>query len=475
LSTAPAPHPDSLTAIPPSPKFSDSSPSSPLSPKRPTKSSVTSPPSSSSYPQQKIYLLKSILLLIIVTAGGLTGGLSYYFIRDYQSKFYNEGFDNMIQDSLLSIKESISIKLQVNIQLSIALGLACPTTAHWPNCAISSQEFIDRTHSLMTISHLDSFLYLPIVTPESRSSFESFALKYFQEDGNYPNGTGFSPAGPGIYSYSTEMSHVISPDHTNTSDYDILVPILQLTDVANQSALLLYDAHSDAAMGRAVDDSLDCVSDTISEQGGNQLFFAQSRCGALTDYIPTFNSKSSAIGVPIFPSRNQTEVVGFTGALFSWASVLSSTSRIDSSFFCKIESANSDVDLLFEVTRGHVTEKQKEPSPAHQKASGFDRHLKKSFVLNDSFPGSTVYTITYYSTEDPPAHYLAMISCLCCIVVSIFISLSFELFNAIIKREADGTNQLLDSKRVFVRFVSHEIRSPPTPSPVSPSPSLGPL
>jgi hypothetical protein len=418
----------------------------------------------SNYPQQKIYFLKSILLLIIVTAGGLTGGLSYYFIREYQSRFYNEEFDNMVLDSMRSIKESIYIKLQVNIQLSIALGLACPTTAHWPNCAIPSQEFIDRTHSLLAISHLDSFLYLPIVSPESRSSFETFALNYFQEDGNYPSGAGISSVGPGIYTYSPDGQQVISPDHTNSSAYDILLPVLQITDVTNQSSLLLYDAHSDSAMGPAVDDVLDCVSETISQRGGNQRFIAQSHCGGLTDYIPTFDSKYSAIGVPIFPSQNQTEVVGFTGALFSWASLLTAASRIDSTFFCKIESANNNVDLLFEVTRGHVKEKQKEPSPAHEQASGFDRHLTKSFVLNgDSFPGGTGYTITYYSTEDPPAHYLALISCLCCIVVSIFISLSFELFNAIIKREADGTNQLLDSKRVFVRFVSHEIRSPSSP------------
>jgi hypothetical protein len=418
-------------------------------------------------------ILKFILLLIIVTAGGLSGGFSYYFIRDYQSRFYREEFDNMVQDNILSIRESIFVKLQANLQLSITMGLACPTAAEWPNCALPSQEFADRTHSLVALAHIEQFLFLPLVTPEERQSFETFAAELYLSDGGYPNGTGVSSFGPGIFAVTPEMERYRPPNHTTSSVYDLTVPVLEVNDPHVYSNILLYDAHSDPSMAKTIDAILDCVSRISEEEqkSGEEMppFYRHSHCGALTDDIPTLSAKYSAISVPIFPSQSQTEAVGLTSALFTWESVLVSTTRHDSSFLCKIQSTTSSTDLLFEVSEGMVKERTR-TDVDERRQIGRDARMHQAFVLNDSiFTGETSYTITYYSTGTAPAHYLALITCMCCIGVSVFISVSFEVFNSLIKQETVEVNQLLDSKRVFVRFVSHEIRlctpSLPTPSP----------
>jgi hypothetical protein len=369
----------------------------------------------------------------------------------------------MVKDSILSIRDSIFVKVQSSIQLSISMGLACPTASQWPNCALPSQEFSDRAHSLATLSHIKEFLFLPLVRPEARQSFEAFAADHYLTDGGYPNGTGVSAFGSGIFAITPDREKYRAPNHTAHSAYNLTVPIFEITDLRNTSHMLLYDTHSDPAMGKAIDAIIDCAARVTLEEEitgeDKSRFFRHSHCAAMVDSIPSLDSKYTAsIGVPIFPSQNQTELVGFISSLFAWHSVLSSTIRTDSTFLCKIESSTSSLDLLFEVDHGVVVDRTGEDI-AEKKQIGRDARMRKSFLLAESiFAGETSYTITYYSTGDAPTHSLALIICMCCIGVSVFISVSFEIFNSLIKQETVEVSQLLDSKRVFVRFVSHEIR-----------------
>lgn len=76
--------------------------------------------------QNNISFLRIILFLTILLAGGLSGGFSYIFIRTYQTNFYQLDFNNMIQDNFRSIKKSLYSQLQLNIEIAITFGLACP-------------------------------------------------------------------------------------------------------------------------------------------------------------------------------------------------------------------------------------------------------------------------------------------------------------------------------------------------------------
>ena len=414
----------------------------------------------------KISILRVLLIVSITSAGLLSGGFSYYFIRKYQHKLYEQEFNNLIEDNYKLMKQSLFVKSEINRQIATIFGRACPTLNHWPSCVLSSKEFIDRTDSLVSVSQITQFAITPIVKPENKEEFENFAKNYYKNDGGYPSGAGISSFGTEIYSYDSNFNRVPTSNHSKFGHYDIFLPVLQVSNIPFGVTSLLFDTHSDPAIGRTGENILDCVNHMVQEKGLNissnvDRVEIQKSCSFMTDFIPTFGLKSSVIGTPIFPI-NDTDptnlvVVGISGSLFSWSSILSSTSRVDSEFFCVIESSTNIVKLYYEVNNGIVTDYQF-PEYSKKSIDDFNNHFKKSYVLNSNNKNETIYTITYYSTNEAPSKYLAILACCCCIGITIIISVIFFCFNILIKRKAVEANVLLDSKRIFVRFLSHEIR-----------------
>lgn len=418
---------------------------------------------------QKISILRIMLIVTITSAGILSGGLSYYLIRNYQYQLYQQEFNNLIDDNYKSIQESLFVKLEMNIQVATIFGLACPTLANWPYCVLPSEEFTERTNSLISVSQISQFATLPIVKPELKNNFEKFALNYYKSDGGYPNNTGISKFGSGIYKFDSNFNRIQTSNHSNIGSYDIFLPVLQVSNIQFGSTSILFDAHSDIAISSTTEGVLDCVNKMIQINGLNLSYKAdriliQKKCSSITDFIPSFGLKSSVIGTPIFPinDTNSNIVVGFSGSLFSWSSILSSTSRFDSNYECVIKSSTSSVQLIYEVNNGIVTDHnfQKDSKKTYD---SFNNRLKKSYILNNDINNNlslnqTIYTITYYSTQETPSKYLAILVCCCCIGVTIIISFIFLFFNNLMNREAIEANVLLDSKRIFVRFISHEIR-----------------
>lgn len=408
--------------------------------------------------QNNISFLRIILFLTILLAGGLSGGFSYIFIRTYQTNFYQLDFNNMIQDNFRSIKKSLYSQLQLNIEIAITFGLACPNLNNWPNCVISYNEMVSRSRPLVSLAQIRQFSIFPIVTPDERKDFESFAINYYKSDGNYPSTAGYSSFGPGIFYFDATGEHIKSPNHTDPAytKYDIFAPVVQISDVISAPEFLLSDAHADPVIRISMDDVLDCVSENINSTSPEII---QQQCSTVTDYIPSYWNTYSGFGTPIFPANEPTKVVGFTGALFNWAAVLTATSRYDSNFQCVIESTTSTSKHYYMIENG-IARPATSIKSYDTNNDGFHEKLQHKYVLNleGMFNSQTVYSITYYSTDKVPSPFFATIACGCCIGITLLISLIFLTFNVLIKRETLEANMLLDSKRAFVRFISHEIR-----------------
>jgi signal transduction histidine kinase/CheY-like chemotaxis protein len=68
------------------------------------------------------------------------------------------------------------------------------------------------------------------------------------------------------------------------------------------------------------------------------------------------------------------------------------------------------------------------------------------------YPSHTLYEV--YSTRNP------IVSTIGAVCIIIFTSILFILYDSCVRREFSTKDDLLDSKRRFVRFVSHEVRTP---------------
>jgi hypothetical protein len=423
-------------------------------------------------PWLKISTLRVTLLICIAIAGCAGGALSYYFIRSYQYQLYKQEFDSTALDSFESIKESLLVKLQLNTQVALGFGLACPTRSQWPHCSVSTEEFLDRTSSLTVVTKNSQFALLPIVPSNSLRSFEAFALNLYQSDGGYPPISGSH----GVYSFDENFNPTPVSNLTKLGSYDIFIPVFQLSNLSMADGLL-YDAHSDPVMGITLEQVLQCVSENsqASLSLNSDRKQIQTRCSAMTDFIPMLNLRSSVIGTPIFAYNEPDTVVGFAGSMFTWESVLSVSSRFDSTFQFVIESSTSPVKLMYSVRNGMVKEIR---GLDHLKATDgyFDDYLTRSFSLDleDHFSIQSEYTMTYYSSKDPPSLAAAIAASVSCIFITLLITVIFEVFNFLSKRETREAKTLLDSKRIFVRFISHEIRFHLSLSPRHSHPPLPP-
>jgi hypothetical protein len=422
--------------------------------------------------ERNVSILRGLLVLSILFAGGLIGGLSYSFIRNYETKYMESTFLHGSKEHFDSLANLIFLQANLNLQFATSLGLSCPFERDWPNCELSTDDINFLTHSLHEISEIDQFIVAPIVRPEDRHSFESFAKELYNRDRGYQNGTGISNFGFGIFDLTMSGEHIRSPNHTETR-YDLLTPIL-LSSKTEMSNMYMKNIHSAPIMEDVIDGILNCVNYTThnesfhhrhSSEGNptlvhNELFSRQHHCTFLTDTCSNVSTEYSAIlTAPIFPHKNPEQIVGFVAAKFSWVSALSSSISHKFKFQCTIESSTDLTPHHYLINHGAAHEIQTLQSPTCSD-NLCATHLKKSYLLEvrDVNGGISSYTITY-RPGDQSSDLPAIIACVCCLGVTLVISAIFLCFNFLINKQVVAATLLLDSKRTYVRFISHEIRS----------------
>jgi hypothetical protein len=400
---------------------------------------------------KKTSFLRVLLLITLTLTGLATGGISYYFIRSSQALFAESQFFGKINDHFKSSKKAFNLLLQANLAITTALASACPSASDWPNCKVSSADVVSRTTPLSAMSGVLVFTVSPIIRPEDRESFEDFAAAYYARDGGYPEGTGNS----GIYDYDG-VTKIRSPNHTDPATHrrDILVPLLYSSILSYN--FYLSNAYADSFLKPTLDEILDCVDSPSSSNS----------CSTISNFIST--GTHSAVASPVIPINDPNTVVGFAGASFSWETLFSTAVQHEFDFQCSVQSDSSPTVLTFTIKNGvaHTTTGISHPSPSFD---GFWKQSKKSFILNpdDILVNESKYTVTYYSTNTPPSPVFAVVAGLCCVGITFIISMIFVVFNTLMSQAALEASMLLDTKRTYVRFVSHEIRSSSSSPPFS--------
>lgn len=395
--------------------------------------------------QERIALLKVLLITSLVLAGGLSGGLSYYFISKTQLEKSQEQFYSMVTDHFQTIQELLHVELHLNLQFAVIMSLHCPNLSDWPNCAMSSKELKARTRSLLAISEISEFGIAPIVYPDRRIEFERFATNYYRTDGGYNQSNLVNFGAEGIFNPSDNSSLIRSPNHT-TFKHDFLVPVLFSTDIA-RSGLLLANVYSIPEIAADIDSTIDCISSQNDTFDG----IIEYHCSDVIDYPFPSDTFSSVVLTPVV--LEEKVVVGFVGGIFSWKSVLKATLYQEVSFQFSIINSKTLKGQYYRVSSGQVTEIPFIDTDAYAK-----EHLKQSFTLHDDAALSS-YSITYYSSGNAPSQFRAIIACISCLGMILVVSLIFIFYMILVNREALEASMLLESKRTYVRFISHEIRS----------------
>lgn len=430
------------------------------------------------------WLFFTLLCLIAVALGYLT----YSSLSDNETLLADCVFVKVAENAIVTISNNqLKKKLGMNT-LASTIGSTGNDQSKWPYVAQNDYESIAK--NVIDVSRGCNIAYGPIVTPVQVPSFESFAADWYQNSRvpePFPSGTGVKVNDEvGIWAMDEGGPfHDVSGATAWNSSHQILVPMLQ--HVNGPSPKLMFNLHSSPLLGKAMEDMMTCAeekkkliieherkySNLPEPEDGKEVEQpppppSLEDCTMVTDIAHNKTSwvqgadtgPGASMLQPIFPAKNRTEMVGVLVTSIVWAENLKD-----------VFSANvNGVDLVISTPTQSVSYRILNGVAKYMGIGDFhdskydDMKEEGDITLPGLFADQSVhYTVSLYPSIDVYDMYStnnpvnATVGAIC---VMFFTVLMFAAYDFLVRREFSAKAELLKAKRHFMRYVSHEVRTP---------------
>jgi hypothetical protein len=314
-----------------------------------------------------------------------------------------------------------------------------------------------------------AFVFVPLVLPEQVKSFETFAYEYYAEHPElYPPDVARSQFGRGIYSYgftnwTDARYHDTTGDTYWGSPRKYLAPALQVTEpalsqAAQNDGLMINTRFNDVLCGNAHDRVLECAEERTS---------VDVKCSMLTGLNTLTHGEDpyprAYVIQPIFAADGDMHhVVGFAAAIILFNNLMLEHIPIETNHIEYVIYVNDEV-LTYKIVDGQPVFKGL--GDLHD--SRYDAHKRSIDVVsglsNINFCTEMVYEMDFYPTDDYIRSFqtdLRWVFCFGSVGIILLVSVIFMLYDWAMVRENNEQQAVLDTKRQFVRFISHEVRTP---------------
>jgi hypothetical protein len=415
---------------------------------------------------KRIMIFRVLLGVLLILTGIVSGVVSYMLLRQRENEKYRSDFYSISQEVYTAVDDGLKSKLNILTAMSTMLSYRCPDAVEWPNCSMPLQYFQDITSTFVDLSDTMSLDSCPIMTVEQQAGFEAYAYDMFQKQG-YPEQAGISPFGKGIYANYENGTRYHHHGQTSFSKYDVLVPVFQPAFINKLWTAIMFNMHSEPTRAAALDEVINCtnaVNQTEFIAHGHPI---TQHCTSITDFLqPVHDDTASPFSLmfaPIFPNNDNTTLVGINTIVFEWASILTTTGSNYGNLNCVVEAYRRGVV----VSRKHFALNSGQAQYVSDSSIKDVKHnRRKSFEL--SFGHQTEgdplkYRLTFLTTNEFIDDYhtnTPILGSIVCALIIIIISSLFIAYDVLVNRESVENKMLLDSKRIFVKFISHEIRTP---------------
>jgi hypothetical protein len=425
---------------------------------------------------KRIAYLRIIVLLCLAAIGGGGGYIVFYLLHQTEEEICALQFASVADLIQASITSHFESKVKIGQGWSREFGVGCPTIESWPNCPYDLEIF-DYLYSGSS-NEVRTAGLAPFVFPNQVQEFENFSKSHFISSvPPYPTGTGYSSFGFGIFGIDSSLP---SSDHryhdttgvtTYGSPYRILVPVVRFDHMAKNYRAMFYNLHSEPSRGQAIDKLLNCQQFYEDQDPpATQPCRHSSLTRILQLIIDSKPSRATAIYTPIYPLFNQTVMVGISYAYVYWDEIMNIS--IPSSFPEIIVVVKSDTsEISYSSATSSVSYAFRKgkliPLGDGDKHNSNYNNLVQSRLFSSSLIDheSAQYRIVVYPTASFCDYYhssgplLVLIGLICMMTIT---ALLFVLYDHFMKSESLLRKFLLESKRLFVRFISHELRTPLT-------------
>ena len=412
-----------------------------------------------------IFFLRIAVTAGLLAAAVIFGTVSYFTLSSYEYQAAVARFDNLADYAFDTIRHDLSEKESTILAQAKNMAYSRSNISEWPNVLVPG--FYDSGYAQRDASSLGSIFFLPIVPPEKLSSYEDFMFDYFLTEPRIgPRGAQTSIGKIGVFRLGP--NNVPQRDTTGvavsyTSPNAMLLPIAQFLFTSHvQPTSLLFNMHSTADFGHAIDAIVDC-------SGRHNYTSAATACANITNFVirpvgatgDAVKYVTSAIMQPIYHNQNTSQLLGFMGGGFDWADTFTPIFRTSPPGI-DIVVRNNDVTITYFAGDGE-TVRRKGFGDLHDRDHNSQLRTISLFVNDDGTENYSTYTITMYPTDSFMEYYSTNVPVYAAVASSILLALcaaTFFLYDYYMRKASAANEAVLETKRLFVRFISHEIRTP---------------
>lgn len=367
---------------------------------------------------------------------------------------YRENFSATAHELAEKIVSLVAIVAKDGETVSSLHSSFYPSKSDWPYAYVNG--FTTIASSLKTYAPPYGFggIYvMPIVYPENVTKFESYMQEQYAADRDIPSTAAVHSFGFGI-SATNSTTGVRYHDVTGGVGHGahrFLTPVTSFLDNYDVDSNL-WNAYDDYELAtKGIDAVINCL------QAGN------TSCQVMMEPDSTGSVPAALVVTPIFPRLDPTDVVGFVVTAFSWSVFLrEGVAELANNLYMVIYTNGAD-PFTAKFQDGIVT--MVGSGDLHDTNTNIEilKHVI-NFGLKDTQAGiSVTYTLELYSSVafyDEFHTNLPVLITIFAMVMILATAIFFSVYDRFMINDNLNKKMLLEGKRTFVRFVSHEIRSP---------------
>ena len=406
-----------------------------------------------------VFLLRYTIFSVLAAVAAFIGYYSETRLSSQEQKTFYNIFLSEASTIHYHVLGSFATKYTSSLMVSNIFATAIQNGYAGASPNITLPGFDAIMGNIGTIASLGTMTFSPLVTNITRHQWESFA----RANVGHLNGPAYLNTSSGTrwvvadgIGNQTALPHVYNSGFVSHSPEPTwLFPYWQATSYA-EGEFMLDPRSGPSAVKEAINRVITTKKGTLSD--------IITSYGALENGMPR---PSSVLFSPIIGLQSGSPIVGLFSGQFYWEDVLktSMSQRMD----CVISSPTSKFTMSIDKSGIYLVSW----TDSHETA--FNQY-KYSFTVESNFPGSN-FTISIYPTKAFHDKYItrtpfnACILTVCLVVLPslllvIYMYCSRIYENKLIEErnlsstQAVSRGAVLKAKKVYVRYISHEMRTP---------------
>jgi hypothetical protein len=397
-------------------------------------------------------VLRVVVLISYVCAAVLCGWVTFRSVSSVAHSSAVDLFNSVADQGLVTVHKRLQNMEYGGLVLA---NMYRYSDSAWPNAYLAG--FTDIAGQLAATSQMESFAFMPLVKEPELGAFEQFIFPAWDADPSVPATAAFTPQGRGVFDFcDPDPTCIRRVNGTATAEYPFYLPLTQVHASATTPSSLVGIDIASSPNTDTHHRAYDCVV-------GQTTAAAARACKAYDLVYLPFLSDSLQLRmiVPIVLDDTEDTVtsdlslVGFIGGVVLAEELLAD---LVPAFVGRLTYVLQwgEQAYTFCIKKGKVVQL----SVGDQHDRKHSSKGRQQIVLHKADIQLSIYPTDEYFTHAQGSNVNALAAAFGVAGMIMLCSLLFLLYDLAVSRASTRQGAALETKRRFVRFISHEVRTP---------------